>query len=214
MRMGLSILVVVLAAWAGISVAAPSPSVVPKSWEVEFTFHDPQRISVVLPGDRGATVFWYILYTVTNNTGQEIGFYPTFDLVTDKLEVIEGGYGISPSVYAAINAQHKKVYRFFIDPMEMYGPLRQGEDNARTSAIAFGQLDEMVNSFKIYVGGLSGEIVKVRNTRFDRERPESQENARFFALRKTLSIAYHLPGDRRTQRETVPARSEIEWVMR
>ena len=214
MRGKAAILIVGFAAWCGYCPAAPMPGVVAKSWELEFAFYDPQRISVVLPGDHDPTTFWYMLYTITNTTGKEIGFYPTFHLVTDRLDVVEGDYAVSPSVYDAIKARHKKVYPFFVDPMDMYGTIRQGEDNARTSAVAFGQLDPEVNGFTIFVAGLSGEIVKVRNLTFQQADPETGTNVRFFTLRKTMAIGYDIPGDRRTQPEARPVRSKMEWVMR
>ena len=148
--------------WPATTHAAPKPSVTPKSWQVDITFHDPQRIAVQHPGDPEPTVYWYVLFTVTNNSNRDVPFYPTFDIVTDDLSVIEGGDSISPSVYDAIAARHRKGYPFFLPPSRIYGTLLQGEDNARISAIAFRRPDPKVNQFTLYIGGLSGEIVRVR----------------------------------------------------
>lgn len=210
----ISILVMVGVALGGAVTAAPKPSIAPRAWEVEFTFHDPQRIALRLPGDDFERTFWYVLYTVTNHAGKEVPFYPTFDIVTDKLNVIEGGSGISPTVYDAIKARHHKAYPFFINSSEMFGPLLQGEDHARTSAVAFLPPDPEVNHFTLHVGGLSGEIVKTRNPGFDKQQPESSTNARFFTLRKTLAISYNVPGDERTRLHVIPIRGKQEWVMR
>lgn len=214
MRAVLSILVLAGVALGGEGGSAPKPSTVSKAWEVEYAFHDPQRISLLLPGDDRETTFWYVLYTVTNNAGREVPFYPTFDIVTDSLTVIEGGDSISPTVYDSIKARHSKAYPFFAYPSEMFGPLLQGEDNARTSAIAFVPPDPEVNRFTVYTGGLSGEIVKVRNLGFDKKRPESAGNPRFYTLRKTLAVSYDIPGDVRTRRQADPVRGKREWVMR
>lgn len=202
------------AAAAGSVWAVPTPGLVPKTWELEFDFHDPQRITLTLPGDDHPTTFWYILYTVTNNTDREVDFFPAFDVVTNRLETIECGFNISPTVYDAIRARHRKAFPFTVDPMKIYGRLLRGDDNQRTSIIAFPRLEPHVNSFTVYIAGLSGEIQRVRNLRFDRDLPESDQNRRFFFLRKTLAIRYDIPGDARTTAEVVPVRTGQEWVMR
>ncbi|NOT02800.1 MAG: hypothetical protein HOP29_19545 [Phycisphaerales bacterium] len=203
-----------LFAVAGTMWAAPEPAIVPRAWEVEFAFHDPQPIDIRLPGDSDATTFWYVLYTVTNTTGREVPFYPSFEIVTDDLTVIEGGANINPAVYDAVEARHRKAYPFFVRPAQMLGPLLVGEDNARTSAMVFHVPDAAVNHFRLYVGGLSGEIEKVRNPRFDRRRGESAGNSQFFTLRKTLAIYYDIPGDSMTRSSSTPVRVRQEWVMR
>ncbi len=199
---------------AGLVWAAPQPAIAPSSWELNFDYHDPQRITLTLSGDDQPTTYWYTLYTITNETDREVGFYPTFHVVTDKLEVIECGYGINPAVYDAIRARHKRAFPFSFDPMKMYGPLNQGQDNARTSIIVFPEFESRVNRFTLFVGGLSGEVAKVPNLTYDRDQPQSEQNPQFFFLRKTLSIEYDLPGDDRTRLSALPVRTRQEWVMR
>jgi hypothetical protein len=183
-------------------------------WTLDFTFRDPARISIQLPGDRTPTTFWYIIYTVTNNTGQEVDFYPTFHLVTASLQVIRGGDGISPTVFDAIRARHRKQYPFLMDPMKVSGKLLQGSDNGRTSVVVFRNFDLAANRFTVYVGGLARETERLANPLFDKDKPESPSNARFLILRKTLGITYHLPGDPRSRRQAAPQRRQREWVMR
>jgi hypothetical protein len=181
---------------------------------VDIAYHDPQRITLRLPGENQERTYWYVLYTVTNNGDREVPFYPTFDIVTDKLTVIEGGADISPTVYDAIKARHRKAYPFFVYPSEMLGPLLLGEDHARTSAIAFARPDLEVNSFTLHIAGLSGEIVKLRNRAFDQSKEESPGNPRHFLLRRTLAVSYVIPGDVQTRPSATPARVKEEWVMR
>lgn len=184
------------------------------TWEVDFEFHDLARISLVLPGDDHPETFWYLLYTVTNRSGRDVEFYPTFELVTDTLEVVTGSSNISPSVYDAIRARHKILHPFFRDPLRVSGKLLQGADNARTSAAVFRQFDENSNSVTIYVAGLSGEVVQFPNPTFDREGPETPQNAQFFTLRRTLAIEYDIPGDPETRRAARASRRDQQWVMR
>ena len=204
---------VVLAAAPNL-LAVPEPAKAPKSWELDFEFHDLARISLTLPGDRQPTTYWYVLYTVTNNSGREAPFFPTFELVTSSLEVVTGGENVSPSVYDAIRARHKKQYPFFRDPTRVSGKLLQGPDNARTSAAVFHNFDPGANALTVFVAGLSGEIAKVANPVYDSENPETPLNRPFFALRKTLAIQYDVPGDLRTRRMAAAVRRSQSWVMR
>jgi len=199
---------------SGVATAAPEPKVLPEKWELNFEFHDPQRITLTLPGDSKPTTFWYLLYTAANQTNRELPFYPTFHLVTDTLQVVEGGDRISPLVYDAIRARHQKLYPFLVDPPRVFGELKQGEDNRLTSVAVFQDFDPEASSFSIYVGGLSGEIVRLANPSFDGSQKESDQNPQFFVLRKTLAIHYDFPGDTRTRNMSVPARVKREWVMR
>lgn len=203
--------------WAigtGAAFGEPKPTVTPAAWALRFTYHDPQSIHLRLPGDPYESTFWYVLYSVTNDSGEEVLFYPTFDIVAEDLSVVEGGANISPSVYEAIKARHRKTHPFFVNPSEVYGPLPQGEDHARSSAIAFRLPAPGVNHFTLYVGGLSGDIVKTRNLRFNREAGECPANLQFFTLRKTLAVSYELPGDATTRAAGRPKRVKEEWVMR
>ena len=54
--------------------AAPKPSQVPFSWELDFEYKTPQAIRIQLPGEKSAKTFWYMLYTVTNHTGADQTF--------------------------------------------------------------------------------------------------------------------------------------------
>ena len=184
------------------------------SWELKFSFADPQRISLTLPGARDPATYWYMLYTVENDTDHDVPFYATAELVTASLQVIKGGEQISPTVYDAIKARHKITHPFMIDPSRVSGTLLQGEDNAKTSMVVFRQFNYEDNAFSIYFSGLSGEIKQQPNPSFDASQPESKKNPRTFTLRKTLEIKYELPGDETTRRLAKPIRRERRWVMR
>lgn len=194
--------------------SAPQAGLAPKAWQLDFEFYDPQRITLRLPGDDYDTTYWYVLYRVTNRTGQEVQFYPSMRLVTSTLDVVEAGDRISPRVYGAIAARHRDEFPFFAPPVKITGPLLQGEANARVSAAVFHLFDLEASSFKLYISGLSGEIERVINPVFDPKREESKENPRFFLLRRTLEITYDLPGDSQTRAFAKPIRRSRQWVMR
>ena len=199
-----------------ISVAkgAPKPSLAPKSWELEVEFRDPARIRVTLPGDDRPTTFWYMVYTVTNNTGHEVPFYPQSDLVTDALQVIRSGDDVSPTVFDAIRERHRKQCPFLVPLLKASGKLLQGADNARTSVAIFREFDPEASEFTVYLAGLSGEVVRVPNPVFDPAPPQTEKNVAFFTLRKTLAIRYTIPGDLETRKRAAPIRAGRTWVMR
>jgi hypothetical protein len=209
-------LIIVMAATllVGGALGALEPSPGSAGWQLDFEFHDPGRISVVLPGHEQPTTYWYLLYSVTNRTGREVEFYPAFDLVTDTLEVVEGGSGIHPAVYKAIKRQYANLYPFFVHPREAAGLLRQGIDNKLTSAIALVDFDPQASQFTVYVAGLSAETSRLPNPDFDPDKPESDKNMRFVVLRKSLAVTYELPGDPQSRNLATPRRVKREWVMR
>src|SRR4051812_35912311 len=57
----------------------PKPSPYPKSWELEFQHGLPKRVVVQTVG-KPAQAYWYMTYSVTNNTDKEQLFLPAFEL--------------------------------------------------------------------------------------------------------------------------------------
>jgi len=202
------------AASGQMSMAAPMPKIAPATWQLDFAFDDPQRITLSAPGDSEPTTYWYMLFSVTNNTGRDLQFYPSFRLVTDALQVVDGGADIAPHVYAAIFNRHRLQAPYIAEPSRITGALLQGEENARTSVAVFRMFDANASKFTIYVSGLSGDVERVRNPDFDPGRPESDTNVRFFMLRRTLAIDYALPGDAEARFAATPMRRSRRWVMR
>jgi hypothetical protein len=205
----------------------PAPSDTPISWQLEFSFLDPQRIEVQLPGQAKPEVYWYLVYTVTNRSPRTQDFFPLFQIVTDDLEVADTDMGISPLVFNAIRERHAITHKYMVHPTKAIGPLRSGSDNALESVAIWRDIDLSRNSFRIYVAGLSGEVRFVPNPAYDPNRPESETvtggdgrqreeivNPQYFTLRKTLEIRYTLPGSPAARPHATPRREEIRWIMR
>jgi len=194
--------------------AVPEPVNAPDSWELNFRYQDPQRVSVFLPGQAKPVVYWYMLYTVENATGHEVDFYPEFELVTDTLKVVRSEVGVSPEAYRAV--QRRSGDPLLVPPERALGRLLRGKDRARRSVAIWRDFDPKAKAFKIYVSGLSGEVKRLRNPSFDPTRPESKTNKRYFILRKTLEIGYKFPGAESTRSQTVPGRVRDgqKWIMR
>ena len=200
--------------FAARAVSAPRVGSVPTAWTLDVKFLDPQRLSLRLPGDREPTTFWYLLYEVTNSTGRDVDFYPSVRLVTNTLQVVEGGAEIPPSVYDVVAGRHKNEFPFLAPPTRVTGRLLQGRQNARSSVAVFRMFDKEANSFTIYASGFSGELKRIPNPAFRTGKEYSTDAARYFILRRTLAIRYDLPGAAETRWQAKPVRKTREWVMR
>ena len=241
-RNGIPFLALCAAAIAVLSTnaqATPEPNPVPVAWELSLEPSPLMRIQV--DTGSGPKIYWYMLYTVTNNTGQDIDFHPEIvrvneiesELAVEKISerpdqaptvcVDPAIVGLNNQVYKAIAERHARTHPFLVTPVNAIGRLLQGKDNARTSVAVFPDLDPRVSRFTIYFGGLSGEKVTRPNPSYDSSRAAQgsksnghgdDENPKLFVLRKTLSIPYTLPGDVRTRQNAQPVLGRMTWVMR
>jgi hypothetical protein len=205
----------------------PEPSPTPISWEFDFKYVPPRRIEARLSGSDKPEVYWYVLYTVTNTSSTTQRFYPSFELVTEDLTVIQTDMGISPLVFDSIRERHKITHPYLVHPTKAIGELRSGDDYARESVAIWRANDLSVNKFKIYVAGLSGEARVLRNPAFDPDRPETIQingqdgqqrevtvNPKYFTLRKTLQLSYTLPASDRARTQIEPRLDDARWIMR
>ncbi len=221
--------------------AAPEPSAAPESWELSLEPSPPTRIQVKLGS--GVRTYWYILYTVTNNSFEDVDFHPEIARVAEiesevpadlaasmpdkaaRISVEPAIVGLHPKVFAAIKKRHAKTHPFLAEPVKAITRLRVGKDNALTSVLVFPDLNPRVSKFTVYFGGLSGERIIKRNPSY-RSIPATdgrkgatsggaeEKNPKFFVLRKTLAMPYTLPGDERTRRSATPVLGRMGWVMR
>jgi hypothetical protein len=207
--------------------AAPEPSIAPVSWTLDFTYEDPQRIIIPAVGETRPQVFWYLLYTVENNTGQDVPFYPRFELLAGDTLTLLSEQDVPSNVFEAIKARHARTRPFLLSAAQIIGPLKQSAGYARDGVAVWPDFDRQINEFTVFVRGLSGEIATVPNAGFDDSQPEIEEvalsdgtvvpqvvNPREFTLHKSLAIRYLLPGDPATRIEADPVRQEQKWVMR
>ena len=214
----------------------PKPAPAPVAWEMQVKLSQPMRVTV--DTGAGARTYWYLLYTVTNNTGREVPFLPEIVRVNEietettadraeaepeKASTLEVDPAIMPhpTVFRAIQSRHAKTHPFLVKPVRAIGPLLQGSDNARTSVAIFPDLDPRVSKFTLYFGGLSGETMNRRNPAYRKAAAvrtgtenDRIENKKYFVLRKTLAVPYTLPGDPKTRPTAEPALGRMTWVMR
>jgi hypothetical protein len=178
----------------------PEPSPYPTSWELDFEHSKPKRVVVQPENSSVPRAYWYITYTVTNNTDQEQLFLPAFELLTKDGRVIRNDKNIPASVFETIK---KHEGSRFLQPAAMIGgELRIGPDQGKDGVAIWPEPTPEMGSFSIFVTGLSGETATVNVGDKD------------VILRKTLQLNYFVRGD-----EVYPGEDEVnenpeQWVMR
>lgn len=215
--MRLLALSVVLTASIAAAQQAPQPATLPTSWDLDVRFENPQMIRVNVPG-QGMQTFWYVLYTVTNRTGADRIFVPTFTLYTDTGQIIRSGRGVPGRVFQEIRQRHNNP--LLMSPTDIAGRLLQGEDNARDGVAIFRDIEPQARAFDLFVGGLSGEraevklpvAVTVESPTLEGEFEMIEADA--LTLYKTLNLRFALPGDPASRFTVAPRLVERTWVMR
>jgi hypothetical protein len=214
--------ILVLAALATVSLApvafSPQPAVAqsfrtpspyPIAWQFDFTHSTPKRIVVKAPGDDIAYAYWYMTYKVTNNTREERMFLPLFELMTKEGKLIRANSNIPPAVFDTI--KQREGNHFLEPPLQMHGVLRLGEDQARESVAIWREPHAEMGSFSIFVTGLSGESVTLKDSDGNIMK---KEDGTPFILRKTLRLNYIVRGDAIYPGEDDVNENPEEWVMR
>jgi hypothetical protein len=206
------------AAWILDAGAAPEPSPVPPSWQLEVTYEAPMPIMVDDPRGAGRKLYWFMRYQVVNRTGEDRIFVPQVALYTDTGQVIQGGAGIAASVIDQIKkAINDPIAR---DLTGITGKILQGEDNAKRGIVVFNDFDPEAGAFDIFLSGLSGETaridlpVPVKVTRMSAGGELEQVEAKELVLTKTLRLRYELRGDLESRLETDSVLIKQDWVMR
>src|ERR1700679_4014069 len=93
----LTVIVALLAVRTARAGKFPEPSPYPVDWELTFTHDAPKRIVVDVPGSNTPQAYWYIKYSVTNNSDKEQQFLPVFEMMTNDGTIIRSDDKISPT---------------------------------------------------------------------------------------------------------------------
>ena len=198
----------VLALAAGFAVAFPEPSRTPVSWELKFESAPPRRIVVDVPGN-GPKAYWYVTYTVTNNTDADQQFLPEFEWVTNDGKVVRSDKGVPPAAFEAIKA--KAANKLLENSVKIGGTLRQGEDQAKDGVAIWEETNARLGDFTIFVGGLSGENVQVTDSS---GKVMTNEAGKPLLLFKTWQLDYRLAGDAIYPGNDLLTKRSEKWVMR
>lgn len=156
--------------------AYPKPSPYPTTWEFKHEVGTPKRFIV------DGKAYWYLTYSVVNNTGAERVFLPAFEVLTPDGKVARTDRLIPLKV---INeAKHQAGGKFLEQANEIAGEFRLGEDQARDGVAVWPETTPDDREFSVFFTGFSGETAKVPG-------PEGKE----LTLFKTLELNYAIPGD-------------------
>ena len=187
--------------------AFPTPSVAPIAWEIDLKYRHPRRM--VVESSQGPKAYWYMLYTVTNNSDAELFFVPAIEMLTEDGRVIPANRNIPRAVYNAIASRTRSMDLTL--PQDMSAKLLVGEDQARSSVAIWEEPSAEMGTFDIFFGGLSGEIVVLTDAKGE---PLKDPDGNPIRVRKTRQLRYKIRGD--------DVRPEIDdlvplldtWVMR
>ena len=189
----------------------PVPSVypLPSAWYLNFKHGIPKRIVVAVPGEKVPTAYWYLTYTVTNNTGKEQEFYPQFEMVTQDGKIHASDHGVPLAVFNAIKKSEGN--DLLVSANDIAGTIHQGEDQARDGVAIWEEPMARMGDFSIYAGGLNSEAVVPTD---DSGVPLKDAAGQPMKLWKTLELQYSIFGD-----EVKPGNDEVHakpdrWIMR
>ncbi|MBI9017649.1 MAG: hypothetical protein JEZ07_10375 [Phycisphaerae bacterium] len=191
----------------GSSFAGPKPPMVPSPgvWQVDIAIHgSPEQITVTMPGEKKTRTFWYLLYTITNNSGQDVDFHPSFELMTNTFRIYKADSKVVKPVYDKIQKLYENKFPL-LEPINMVsGKILQGKDNARDCVAIFEDFDPNAKTAKIFITGLSNESTETKHP----------INNKKVLLLKTLMIEYQVPGDAINPEKRVLLSRDRSWVMR
>lgn len=199
----LTALVVAAVATPVLAKKYPEPSIYPIKWQFDFKHGVPRRVVV------NTIPYWYLTYTITNNTGAEQLWAPDFQMMADDGTILHGDRNIPAEVFDRIKAVEKN--RFLEPANKVSGTLHQGPDQARDGVAIWKEPNPRMGNFKIFVRGLSGEYVIMKD---DDGKEMKNADGDPLIVRKTLELDYAVYGD-----EFYPERHEVHelgqsWVMR
>jgi len=192
--------------------AAPEPAIVPAmgQWTVQTEFTHPQQIVLHRTSDKQPVRFWYTIITLTNNTDEDVAFYPKCDLMTNTFQVTPAGKAVSSVVFEQIKKRHKSRYPFLELLSKSGNRILQGEDNTKDIAVIWPDFDNKARSVTVFIAGLSNETVAINH-------PVAKDefgNPKKVFLRKTLELNYDFKGDPALRSGAGLTYKGKRWIMR
>jgi len=185
---------------------APEPDPVSTRWQLDVE-PGPLRVMYVrTPDAEGA--YLYFTYSVTNNTGKDLEFVPSFELADSDGDVMLSGAGIPASVTKAILESLEDP--FLQDQIDILGPIQQGRENAKHGLVIWSLPDFDTDELRLFGAGFSGETDSL-----ELKDPRTGKTKRL-VFRKSLMLRYAVPGtiDVVSQGDKPFDLIEQRWIMR
>lgn len=218
MKLSAAALVLAAAIPTVLAAGAPQPSELSLTWELTIEADMLRSIRLKLPGHERPQTFWYMRFTVINNSESEQIFIPEFVLYTDTGQVIKVGQDVPTAVFNEL----KKIYN---DPLMMSmvnvtGKILRGEDNGKRGVAIWPDFDPKAAQVDVFVGGLSGETaeielpVPIETTEYDDEGNKQTVKRDKIILNKTLQLSYSIPAEAAARAQATVKLLAQKWVMR
>lgn len=194
---------VLLAQGLGQAFAAPQPEVVPRRWQLDVVAGDLRVTTIDVP-EVGPRAYFHVTFLVTNNSGEDVNFYPSFDLTTDEMEILRSNRGVPTAVVRRLLDRSSRGHVDLKSEMEAQGLLLQGPEYAREVLVVWPCLGFKVDEVNIFAQGFSGETRTVA-------KPDTGEP---YTLRKTLWLQHEVPGEIDPEARTPLRRTREQWILR
>ena len=206
--------VIFILAIQSLAMAYPKPALVQPEgvWTLNIRYSRPTQISVKVPSSLSAKPqrFWYIILTVTNNTNQDVPFFPAFYMTTDTFKVIPAEKRMRKVVFDKIKKLNQGRYPF-LESLDFVGnKILQGKDNTRDIAVIWPDFDPKAKNVDMFFSGLSNEIAVIDHPL---KKDANGKPAKVY-LSKTLQLKYAIGGDEKLRAYAKLAPKSKKWVMR
>jgi hypothetical protein len=188
--------------------AAPEPDPVPRKWQLTVDAGALRVMQVTLKTKDGTPdprQYYVLTYKVSNNTGQDLLFTPSFELATDEGDLMRSGRDVPAEATKAILDMLENP--LMQDQVSIVGMLLQGEENAKDGVAIWPVPREHVRQLEVYANGFSGETQAMEV--FD----AATKTTKRVLLRKTLQLRYTPLGEVQASAEPLPVQ-EQRWIMR
>lgn len=180
---------------------APEPDPVPRRWQLEID-PGPLRLATVDVPTIGPRSYYYLTYTVTNNSGEDLLFAPAFELATDQ-EVLRSGRSVPLEVTRELQSRVQNP--LVQDQISIIGQLLQGKESAKDGIVIWPADNLSPGELAVYAAGFSGETAKVQG-------PDTKQTV---ILRKTLMLRYRVPGELTGRAgQALELAEPARWIMR
>ncbi len=196
-----------LSALTGLGAAigmGPEPDPIPRRWELTIE-PGPLRYASIDTGE-GLKSYFYFTYTVTNTSGKDMLFTPSFDLADDKGHVLRSGRDVPAAVTRELLERLDN--KMLEDQISIVGMLLQGEGNAKEGLVVWPAPTLHFSELELYGAGFSGETKSIDVTDAKTGKPTK------VTLRKTLMLRYQPNGEIQQPGAKPFPMIEKRWVMR
>jgi len=200
-----ALLALLAALWTVLpALAAAEPDPVPNRWELDLVV-GPLRVMNVTT-DEGIRPFFVLTYLVTNNSGEDLLFAPSWELATDAGDIIPAGRDVSRRVTRRILDRFDNP--LLEDQLNILGRLLQGRENAKEGLVIWPATDLALDEVNVYAAGFSGEFKMY-------EVEQDDGSMERYVLRKTYALRYDVGGELSpSTSEQLSLRERPRWIMR